>query len=196
MDTPLIENSSDFDASYDSAHIEKICFCIKIRALLIIHHMVCHLELLNCKLLYIFNWIYALGPIYSPHSLLFPNTSSISTKKLESALMPDLLFRSDSLITWSNTPPRQSAYSSSRAPLDTLDNWAGRPPNDTQFHLPRLSPSLLLSSPTRHASRAPKGGIDDAAESRPSCCAQNTRWWTQPETKSENDGIHTTETCK
>ena len=35
MDNPFIENSSDFDASYDSAHKEKICFCIKIRALII-----------------------------------------------------------------------------------------------------------------------------------------------------------------
>ena len=35
MDTPFIENSSDVDASFDSAHIEKICFCIKIRALVI-----------------------------------------------------------------------------------------------------------------------------------------------------------------
>ena len=31
--TPFIENSSDFDASFDSSHIEKICFCMKIRAL-------------------------------------------------------------------------------------------------------------------------------------------------------------------
>ena len=35
MDTPFIENSSDFAASFDSAHIEKICFSIKIRALVI-----------------------------------------------------------------------------------------------------------------------------------------------------------------
>ena len=34
MDAPFIENSSDFDASFDSSHIEKICFCMKIRALL------------------------------------------------------------------------------------------------------------------------------------------------------------------
>ena len=38
MDTPFIENSSDFDASFDSAHIEKICFFIKIRALIITYH--------------------------------------------------------------------------------------------------------------------------------------------------------------
>ena len=36
LDTPFIENCSDFDASFDSAHIEKI-FCIKIRALMIIN---------------------------------------------------------------------------------------------------------------------------------------------------------------
>ena len=33
INTPLIENPSDFDASFDWGHIEKICFCIKIRAL-------------------------------------------------------------------------------------------------------------------------------------------------------------------
>ena len=34
MDTPFIENPSDFDVSFDSGHKEKICFSIKIRALL------------------------------------------------------------------------------------------------------------------------------------------------------------------
>ena len=41
MDTPFIENPSNSDAPFDSAHIEKICFCIKIRALLMSVKFVC-----------------------------------------------------------------------------------------------------------------------------------------------------------
>ena len=144
--------------------------------------MVCHLELLNCKLLYISKSINALGPICSPHSLLFPNTSSISTKKVESVLLSKSLSRSDSLITWQNTPPRQSEYSWSRSLSDTLDNWPGSPPRDNQFHVPRLSPRSSPSLPTCLTSSAPNGGYGAAAGSRPSSrafknshCEQNRK---------------------
>ena len=47
MDTPFIENSSDFDASFDSAHIEKIYFCIKIRALLMSKIRVLYIQIIS-----------------------------------------------------------------------------------------------------------------------------------------------------
>ena len=124
--------------------------------------------LLTFTLLYISKYIYVLGPLCSPHSLLFPNFTSTSTKQLESVLPPPSLSRSDSLITWPNTSPRQSAYSSSRSRSDTLDNWPESATSDTTFPLPHFFPSLSPSSPNRQASRAPKGGIGTAAGSRPS----------------------------
>ena len=115
--------------------------------------------LLTFTLLYIFQYIYVLGPLCSPHSFLFPNSTSTFTKQHEFVLPPLSFSRSDSLITWPKTSPRQSAYSSSRSPSDTLYKWPDRPPNDTTFPLPHLS---LSSSPISHncqASRAAKGAI-------------------------------------
>ena len=124
--------------------------------------------LLTITLLYISQYIYVLGPLSSSHSLLFPNSTSTSTKQHESVL-PSLSFsRSDSLITWPNTPPRQSAYSSSRSPSDTLDKWLETPLNDTTFPLPHLSQRSPPNSPTRQASRAPMNNIEAAAKPRPS----------------------------
>ena len=112
--------------------------------------------LLPFTLLYIFQYIYVLGPLCLPHSLLFPNFTSTSSKQHESVLLPLSFSRSDSLITWQNTLPRQSAYLSSRSPSDTLDKWPESPPNNTTFPLPHLSPSSPPSSHNSQASRAPK----------------------------------------
>ena len=46
INTPLIENPSNFDASFDWALIEKICFCIKIQALVMSMHEKSHTKLL------------------------------------------------------------------------------------------------------------------------------------------------------
>ena len=139
-----------------------------LKQMLILHNMVCQFELINLKLLYISLLICVLRPVCSPHSLLFPNTTSISTKEVESALLPYSLSRSDSLITWPNTPPRQSANLSPRSSSDTLDNFLESPHRDNQFPLPCLSPRSPPRSPLRSTSRVPKGGIGAAAGSRPS----------------------------
>ena len=124
--------------------------------------------LLTFTLLYIFQYIYVLGPLCLPHSLLFPNSTSTSTKQHEFVLPPLSFSRSDSLITWPNTPLRQSAYSSSRSPSDTLDTWPGSPPRNAQLPLPRLSPRSPPNWPTSQASRTPMNNIDAAAKPRPS----------------------------
>ena len=69
------------------------------KQMLILNYMVCLLVCLTFKLLYISKCIYELGPLCSPHYLLFPNYKSISTKPVESVLSPSSLSQSDLLIT-------------------------------------------------------------------------------------------------
>ena len=104
----------------------------------------------------------------SNDSLLFPNTSSTSIIQVETMLPQVSLSKSNSLIIWPNTPPRQSGYSPSRSPSDTLDNWPATLPSDSNHLIQRSPLRSPPRSPTRITSLAPKTRIDAAAGSRKS----------------------------
>ena len=115
--------------------------------------------LLTFTLIYISLYIYVLGSLCSPYSLLIPNSTLTCTKQHESVLLPLSLSRSGSLITWPNTKPWQSEYSSYRSPSDTLDTKFESLSRDAQFPLARLSSRLMPNTPTRQASRAPMNNL-------------------------------------